>query len=139
MPAGGSRGIQMDLSFKNTAAVVGNFYAFDADVQAALIHLVREAGEFCRELAFYLSPVDTTFMRNHLRVMFGPKGYSFEVGWLEEDFLSVGLAFYPLYQEFGTRYMAAQPSLAPAYHDTVQWFLPELAAAIRRAAQRRSK
>jgi HK97 gp10 family phage protein len=134
MPAG----VQMDLSFKNTSAVIANLYAFDADVQVAVINLVRRAGEFCRELTFYFSPVDTTFMRNHIRVTFGPKGYSFEVGWLEDDFLSAGLAFYPLYQEFGTRFMHAQPSLTPAYEETREWFLPELTAEIRRAAARRS-
>lgn len=128
----------MDLSFRNTSATIANIFALDADVQIAVVQLVHKAGEFCRELTYFLAPVDTSFMRDNIRVTFGPKGYTFEVGWLEEDFIAAGLAFYPIYQEFGTRFMAAQPSLVPAYNETKEWFLPALSAEIQAAAARRT-
>lgn len=127
----------LQLSFRNTAAVIANIYATDDALQEAVVAMVHEAGQYCKDLAYFYSPVDTGFMREHLRVIYGPKGYSFEVGWLQEDFLSAGLAFYPVFQEFGTRFMSAQPSLTPAYQDTTVWFLPALSAELNAAVERR--
>jgi HK97 gp10 family phage protein len=136
--AGGSVGsVKMDLSFKNTAAVIANLYKADVACQEAVVKIVHEAGEFCRELAFFLCPVDTQFMRDHIKVLYGPKGFSFEVGWLEDDFLSMGLAFYPIYQEFGTIYMSPQPCLSPAYQETKPWFLSALGVELAAAFERR--
>lgn len=127
----------LELSFRNTAAVIANIYATDEATQEAVVAMVHEAGQYCKDLAYFYSPVDTGFMREHLRVIYGPRGYSFEVGWAAEDFIAAGLAFYPVFQEFGTRFMAAQPSLTPAYQDTATWFLPALSAEISAAAARR--
>lgn len=135
--AGGSVGsVRMDLSFKNAAAVIANIYNADRVFIAATKKLVREAGQYNHDLAYFLAAFDTGFMREHLRVLYGAEGYSFEVGWYEEDFVAAGLAFYPIYVEFGTRFMAAQPALYPAYRDTKEWFLPALSNELRAAANR---
>lgn len=126
----------LDLSFRDTKAAIANIYAADAAVQEAVVRLNREAGEYARELTQFFSPVDTGFMRDHVRVIFGPKGYSFEVGWLEEDFINAGLAFYPIFQEYGTRNMPAQPSLTPAYREVESWYIPAMSEEIRAAIER---
>jgi HK97 gp10 family phage protein len=129
--AGSVASVRLSLSFKNAAAVAANFKHYDEGSHKVIRELVREAGQYCHDLTVFLCPVDTGFMRDHVRVLYGKEGYSFEVGWLEEDFLAAGLAFYPIFVEFGTRFMAAQPSLVPAYQDTKEWFVPALGDALR--------
>jgi HK97 gp10 family phage protein len=135
--AGGSVAtVRMDLSFKNTAGVIANIYQTDRELQKAVRKIVKDAGQYCHDLTYFLAPVDTGFMREHIRVLYGKQGLSFEVGWFEADFVAAGLAFYPIYVEFGTRFMAAQPSLYPAYRDTKEWFLPALHDELVAAAER---
>lgn len=131
--------MKLNLSFRNMGAVVANFRAADAVLQTEVRVAVTDAGEFCRELAYFLSPVDTGFMREHLKTLYSDDGLVFETGWLEEDFLVAGLAFYPIYVEFGTRYMAAQPSLSPAYQDTKVDFKRRISAAVRASFARAAR
>lgn len=134
MALGSVASVRLSLSFKNAAAVAANFHDYDQKAHKAIRELVREAGQYCHDLTVFLCPVDTGFMSEHVRVIYGREGYTFEVGWLEEDFIAAGLAFYPIFVEFGTRFMHAQPSLYPAYQDTKEWFIPELGDRLRELA-----
>ena len=79
--------------------------------------LVSDYAEYVRDLTFQLSPVDTGFMREHVKGESSESGqvFSFETGWHAEDFRTEGLPFYPPFQEFGTVNMSPQPSLTPAW------------------------
>lgn len=136
MAQGSVASVRLSLSFKNAAGVIANIYALDDELQRDVKKLVRDAGQYFHDLTYFLCAVDTGFMREHIRVLYGREGYTFEVGWLESDFVAAGLAFYPIYVEFGTRFMEAQPALYPAYKDTEAWFLRALAEMYRDAINR---
>jgi HK97 gp10 family phage protein len=138
-----SAGLALDLSVKNLAGVARNLRAFDAICVAAIQDAVLSAGESTRELAYALCPVDTGYMRDHLKTVYSPDGLTFEVGWDAADFEAANFAdetstgsFYPIYQEFGTRFMAAQPSLTPAYRETVPHFRADVGDALRASIAR---
>jgi HK97 gp10 family phage protein len=119
MARGGStsRGMRLDLSQKNVAGTIARIYSKQKDVVAACVATTRAAGEFCRELTAALAPKRTGRMARLVTTEYSTDG---------ED-------FYPPYQEFGTRFMPAQPSLYPAYKETQQFYLEELRANIRAA------
>lgn len=113
---------EFELGFRNLDALVANFYAGDAAVQEAMRDVVAEAANDIGALAAMLAPVDTGFMSDHVKERFTPSGLGFEVGWDAADFFEAGHAFYPFFQEFGTRFMPAQPSLGPAYDAIIPGF-----------------
>lgn len=127
---------RLTLSTRGAAAVAANFYARDRAAQMAIKRVVRRNGVALHERARALCPVDTGFMRSQLRLAFSEQGYVYEVGWDEQDFSAAGLAFYPVYVEFGTRFQAAQPSLFPAREQQDPIFRRELRAELSAAIQR---
>lgn len=78
---------------------------------------VEDYAEHVRSLTYQLSPVDTGFMREHVRGEVEEAGsvFAFETGWHADDFRSEGFAPYYIFQEFGTVFHAPQPSLTPAW------------------------
>lgn len=78
--------------------------------------LMDRYGMWLMELTSELSPFDTGFMSSHVTYTPLDTGwYDFEVGWYDKDFRMAGHVFYPVYQEFGTMFHPAQPSLGPAW------------------------
>lgn len=128
-----SSGMRMDLSQKQVAGVIARIYSAQRATVDAVQVATRGAGEFCREYTSLLAPKDTGFMAGHVRTVYSPDGLSFETGWLANDFAQAGRSFYPPFQEFGTRFMPAQPSLYPAYKATQRYYLDELRTMIRAA------
>jgi HK97 gp10 family phage protein len=106
-----------ELSVRNQAALVANFYSFDVEAKEQIRALVVRQAESLRNLTMSFAPVDTGYMRDHVLARYGPEGFSFEVGWEASDFLGAGLSFYPFFVEYGTRFMPAQPSLGPAWRE----------------------
>jgi HK97 gp10 family phage protein len=105
----------LELSVRNASAVIANVQQFDARAREEIRALVQQYAEATRTLVRDLAPVDRGYMHDHVRVRYSPEGFAFEVGWDAADFLGEGLAFYPFFQEFGTRFMPPQPSLGPAW------------------------
>lgn len=105
----------LELGVRNLSAMVANMYKGDELAQRQFRELAHRYADEIATLASFYSPYDTGFMSEHVVKRFTPSGLGFEVGWAAADFYNAGLAFYPFFQEFGTRYMAAQPSLGPAY------------------------
>lgn len=134
-----SIGMRLDLSQKNIAGVVANIYAADRQCQREIRASTRRAGEFCRELTAFLAPRRSGFMARNVRTVYTRDGFGFETGWLARDFDAAGRPFYPPFQEHGTRYMAAQPSLYPAYKETQQFYLNDVRNSIRGAIARQAK
>ena len=82
--------------------------------QAAIVRakaVVRDSAERTYRTAQDLCPVDTGFMKAAMRKDVAENGLSYQVGFDEDDFPG---EFYPLFQEFGTTKMPAQPCITPA-------------------------
>lgn len=128
--------MRLTLTTRNASGIAANFYAADARAQRAVRKTVRTYGVKESERVRELCPVDTGFMRSQLRLEFSEQGLAYELGWREEDFANAGLVFYPVFQEFGTVNMPAQPSLFPARDEIRPQFRDalrrDLSAAIRR-------
>lgn len=127
---------EYELGVRNLDALVANFYKADAQAQIEFRAAVQEAGHETRDLTEFLAPKDTWFMSEHVHVHFTPSGLGFDVGWNASDFIEADLAFYPVFQEFGTKHMAAQPSLGPAYEQMRPNFEKNIAQSCSRALAR---
>lgn len=128
-------GVRLDLAVRADATLV-NLRKIDAIAQSECIAAVRRAGEKFLEIVHQTVAYDTGFMHDHVRVEYTPKGYSFEGGWIQNDFDAAGLPFYPPFVEFGTSRMAAQPSILPAYDRVAASLERDLASSIGRSLDR---
>lgn len=131
-----SIGMKLDLSQRNIAGVIARIYSADRECQAEMRAATRAAGEFCRSLTATYAPKDTGFMASRVKTVYSADELSFETGWDAADFANEGLPFYPPFQEFGTRFMAAQPSLTPAYRETQRYYTETVRAGVRSAIAR---
>jgi HK97 gp10 family phage protein len=123
------------MATRNAAGLVANLYAMRDEIADDARELVAETGAREYQRAYDLAPKDTGFMAEQLRLEFSEQGYTYELGYHEADFTAAGFAFYPLYQEFGTSTMAAQPSLFPARAEIRPEFQRDLRALLRNAAR----
>jgi HK97 gp10 family phage protein len=129
-------GLHFELGIRGLQALASNFHASDERLQTEARQLVLETAGDIRTLAEMLAPKRTGFMAEHIKEFFTPSGLGFEVGWDAEDFYSAGFAFYPYFQEFGTRVMAAQPSIGPAADDRFPAFQQRMGDLLRQAMAR---
>jgi hypothetical protein len=107
--------VHLELGIRSEQAIALNFYAAERDILDAAKLAAERGGELLRTVVQSICAVDTGYMRDHVRLWLSASGLVFEVGWDATDFLGAGLAFYPFFVEYGTRYMAAQPALGPAW------------------------
>lgn len=132
--------INFTLGVRGTRGLAANFYAADRDILQAMRDLTKRGAQLIVDVTRQLAPVRTGFMRDHVAYELLPSGLGYEAGWRESDFTAAGLPFYPLFQELGTRFMAANPSLGPAAQYVAPILLHEgrdiLRAAIERLEQR---
>jgi HK97 gp10 family phage protein len=134
---GRGSGVKFELSVRNTAATIANLYAKDRYLKSQVQKEVRASARAVHALTYFLCPVDTGFMREHIRTYVSKEALAFEVGWDASDFFGAGFAFYPFFQEYGTVKMAAQPSLTPAYEHERPLFEAAIRRALIRAVARR--
>jgi HK97 gp10 family phage protein len=127
----------LDFDTAQLSALVANFYAADRDVKAAAQALVERSGDAMIEIAQTISPVDTGFMRDHIRKRVTEQGMAVSIGWESADFEEAGLQFYPPYVELGTMRMTAQPTIWPAYDEVAPQFEQELSDLCSAAIERR--
>jgi HK97 gp10 family phage protein len=128
----------LDLEFgvRNTAGLAANFHAADRDVQDAMREIMDRGADLIVDITKQLVPRDTGFMGDHVAKRRVAGGLGYEVGWDASDFIAAGLAFYPVFVELGTRMMAAQPSLGPAYNYATPIIQQDARAILRRAIER---
>ncbi len=129
--------MRMTLSTRNVKGVVANLFARDAQAQKDIRRETTKSGRRVFEVAVALCPFDTGFEQEHLQLTYTEQGFGFEVGWDEADFIAAGLPFYPLYTEFGTTKMAAQPCLFPAHALERPRYQRNISRAVQRAMTRR--
>lgn len=115
-------------------------------VTRRLQQLTVKKAERALELARFYAPIDTGFLLQHIHAFIATQGFSFEVGYLEQEFLSAGKAPYFLFQELGFHHWASgafiqnahlRPSfeiIAPEYEREVRQMLVD---ALRTASQAR--
>ena len=107
----------------------------------AILDAVGESAARLEQRTIDLCPKDTGYMAEHVRTDFSDKGFIFETGWDATDFEGTTDAqghprsFYPFFVEFGTRHMAAQPSLSIAYAEEEPRYKAALDDALRRALE----
>ena len=131
--------VRLTLSTRNIRGLVANLSAADAAAQKAIRRSVAKYGEKQFRLTRELAPVDTGFLRANIRLRFSDDGLVYEVGALEKDYTDAGLAFYALYQEFGTRFMRAQPFVFPARDTIYPEFRAALSKDVKAAVRRRRR
>jgi HK97 gp10 family phage protein len=131
--------MRMTLSTRNLLAVVRNLFAAEKDLVFASQVAVQDAAERVYQRAYDLAPKRTYFMVEHLRMETSPDALTFEVGYREQDFTGAGFAFYPVFVEFGTTRMAAQPHLFPASEEVRPHFQRTMQRLVREAINRRSR
>lgn len=136
--------IRLSFGFRDVKGIVANLHAADVRVQKETRRAVKDAGDFGHDLAYFLAPVDSSWMRDHIRTLFSDDGLVFELGYREEDFVGKEgydgrqiETFYAPLVEDGTRKMAAQPHIRPAFEDAVEFLSRDISAALRRAIRRR--
>lgn len=114
-------GVSRKLEFKGKAA------------RAELRKCVQRAGERVYQMAANLTPIDTGYMVDHLRLSFHREGFSYHLGWYAEDFVGTerihGFSqtprprpFYVPYVVFGTSRHSGVNPLTPAQESDKQQF-----------------
>lgn len=135
--------IRLSFGFRDVKGIVANLHASDVRMQKETRRAVKDAGDFMHDLAFFLAPVDTEWMRDHIKTLFSDDGLVVEVGYRDEDFVGrkgydgriIETNYGPLVED-GTRKMAAQPHLRPAFEEGVDFLSRDISAAIRRSLPR---
>jgi HK97 gp10 family phage protein len=131
--------LRMTVGTRNIRALAANFSAADARVQRSARQLVAKYAEKQFRLTRELAPVDTGFLRSHIRKRVSDDGLAYEVGVREEDFADAGKAFYAQFLEFGTRFMSARPFIFPARDAVVPEFRRALGTELSASVRRRSR
>lgn len=129
-------GVTFELGTREFAGLAANFHRADEQLVDAIRDEARDMSERVRALTRRYAPKLTHFMEEHVRVFMSPSGLVWEVGWDATDFVEAGFAFYPWYQEFGTRHMDAQPSLGPASAELFPIYRENIATLIRASITR---
>lgn len=75
------------------------------------------------------------FLRDHVSAQVSDDGFAGTVGWLPGPFLEAGDPPYYMFQELGTRFAPAQPSLGPAFDEVAPQFRAEVEQAVADAAR----
>lgn len=122
---------KMSLATRNTKGVIASLRQYGERAKERAKVVVEESADRVYQTARQNAPVDTGFMVEHLRREFTPAGLGYSVGFRAEDFAAAGKDFYPVFLEFGTRFMAARPFLFPAAALERPRFRRELVEALR--------
>ncbi|HYC50691.1 MAG TPA: hypothetical protein VEB19_06210 [Gemmatimonadaceae bacterium] len=136
--------IRLSFGFRDVRGLVANFHQADVRAQREIRRAVKDAGDFFLDLGYFLAPVDSSWMRDHLRARYSDDGLVFEGGYRSEDFVGrTGYdgreitEFYPPLVEDGTRKMAAQPHVRPAFEEATDYLSRDVSRSLRRAIARR--
>lgn len=127
------------LEVRGITGLIANVRAFDRVAGREIRSAVKQGAKDTADLTRQLCPVDTGFMREHVRDDLSPDGLTYTVGWKAEEFAAAGLPFYPPYVQHGTSVSPAQPSLFPAFEAMRPHVEQDVGDALRRSIARASK
>lgn len=100
------------------------FDEIEAAIELSVEHAINDAGSMIAETAQAIVPVDTGRLRASITLN--------KIGNLIVEVFTV--VEYGPYVEYGTRYMAAQPFMRPAYERNYANIVAQVAEAIRRVS-----
>lgn len=129
----------MNLEVRGITGLIANVRAFDRIAQREIKSAVAQGMEETVDLTQQLCAYDTGFMHDHVRGELSEGGYTYKVGWKEEDFTAAGHPFYPPYVELGTSVSPAQPALFPAHEAMRPHVQEDVGNALRRSIARAGK
>lgn len=132
------RGLATKIDVRNVRGVVANLFAADKRVQRGVRELVADTAGRQYQRTADLTPKDTFFSVEHLRLDFTPDHLGYTVGWRAEDYEAAGLAFYAPYFVFGTSTSPAQDPLTPAQREADGYMRTRLGRIVRTAIARKA-
>lgn len=127
---------RLTFAFRNKSAIRLILGRKDQELKAGVRQEVKKSGVRLLSMSKATSPVDTGFMRDHIRLTFTPAGFGYDVGWKQSDFRAAGLAWYPPFVIYGTRRMPARPFIEIAWNRERPTFTEAVKAVIRRVMGR---
>ena len=103
--------------FKGLNQMMSDFQRAESEIDRKVKHEVKRASAETNRLAQHHAPVDTGYLRRSIVMELLNNGF---VGYVCAN------AHYAPYQEFGTRFMAAQPFMGPAVNKTRPEFMANM-------------
>lgn len=107
--------MRLTLAVHGTTGLIANIHAANQMVQREVRKEVRRYGTNTKVDARLRARVDTGKMRDAIEDRYSDAGLVADVGWHQEEFMAEGDDFYPVFHEFGTSRLAAQPMIRPAH------------------------
>jgi HK97 gp10 family phage protein len=101
------------VQVRGQSGIVANLYNADEFIRDEIVDVTLRYARLTRDVARSLAPVRTGRLRQSLSYARTPGGFSFKVFYDRTAYR--GVAYYAPFVEFGTRFMAARPSLLPAF------------------------
>lgn len=129
--------MRVNFTVTGLSGLARNLYAIDAEVRRDIPKAVRKYGTNVRDGAKARSRVDTGKQRDKIQDTYSEQGLVAHVGWDYADFVADGDAFYPIFNEFGTSRMPAQPMIGPAHAEHAPQLTRDVGNVIRGAIERR--
>jgi HK97 gp10 family phage protein len=105
----------MRLEVKGLTGLIANVRATQPRVQREILNEVRRYATNTKVDAQLRARVKTGKMRDGIRDTYSEQGRVARVGWEAGEFTTAGQAFYPVFHEFGTSRMSAEPMIRPAH------------------------
>lgn len=124
------------LKVHGQRAVIANIYRTYDDIVQEMRDATERTARRTHKLAYQLSPVDTGRMRESLRYDLSPDKLAFDVYFDPLPFLVDGVPYYPPFQEFGTKFHDAQPSLIPAFRAYDSVYKTDIRKSVRKGIAR---
>lgn len=129
--------MRVKLEVTGVSGLARNFVALDAEVRRETPKAVKRYGTNVRVSAQARARVDTGKMRDGIRDTYSEQGLVATVGWDYAGFVADGDAFYPVFHEYGTSKMPAQPMIGPAHLEHAPQLTRDVGALLSRAIARR--
>lgn len=131
--------MRFTVSTRRSAGLAANFYAADALAQQGARRVVKRHMNIFYSTTKAITPVDSGRMKRLLRKKLSEQGFTFQVGWDEQDFTDEEVPFYVIYVLFGTSKMPARDVLFAPNEGNGRAFQADLSIELKRAVRRRTR
>lgn len=127
------------LEVRGVSGIVANIHAAKSGVAARVRTVVQRRGMAQRADTEAEAPKRTGFLASRTRLDFSDGGYTYTVGYHEEDFAAAGFVPYFYYVILGTSSQAANPYLFNVYERHRALLTAEVGGAVRGGIARAGK
>lgn len=133
------RFFDLKLEVRNVSAVVANLYSYDELAQKGFRRAVKRAGKFNRDLARSNVAVRTGRTRNAIKTTYSEGELAWRTFVDPAPFAADGEEYYPIFLEFGTEHMEADPFFFSAFIETEAILKADVADEMRKALNRAAR